>query len=149
MGLQPGLHFPAQMRTPTTAGVVSESTQLPNGDWQYRLADGQALEIDYDHTTSLLGGPQIRRLLLAGTDPDGRPWVAGVSPWDAAGRPEGCFWLPSQGRQIDRWIDTTAGLRLPKAGHFDPGDSVRGEFGSDLGGFCLNEVGEVTSYDSR
>lgn len=140
--------IPATLRTPEVAGVVVEIVRLPDGGrWRYRLADGQTLEVDYDQTTNLLGGPQIGRLLLAGTDPDGRRWVAGVSLSTAIGRPPGCFDFPDQGRASDGWIETNGGFRLPKAADFyDSRDNPDDEFASDRGVFCLNERGEVTSY---
>lgn len=112
------MHIPAEVRAPSIAGVVEESTQLPNGQWEYRLSNGQTLEVDYDRATSLLGGPSLGRLLLAGEDPDGRQWVAGVSLSTAGGRPPGCFDFPAQGRDNDGWIETTSGFRLKKAHDF-------------------------------
>ena len=144
--------IPANLRTPEVAGVVVEAVRLPDGRrWRYTLADGQTLDVDYDQTMSLLGGPQIGRLLLAGTDPDGRRWVAGVSLSGSAGigRPPGCFDFPDQGRARDGWIETNGGYRLPKAADFrDMRDSPNDEFASDRGTFCLNDKGEVTSYDT-
>ena len=141
------IRIPANLRTPSIAGIVEDEAQLPNGHWQYRLADGQTLEIDYDQTTSLLGGPHLGYLLLAGTDSDGGRWVAGVEG-DWPGRPPGCLLLPDQGRADDGWIETVDGFRLPKAADFhdfrgNPDDT----FTSPTGVFCLNERGEVTSYD--
>jgi hypothetical protein len=127
---------------------VEESSRLADGSGVYRLIDGQTVEVDYGRTSTLLGGePLVGELLLAGMDPDGRQWVAGIEI-GAPGRPSGCFWLPSQGRLVGGWIDTTAGFRLTKAAKFDPGSSVGGEFASDRGGFCLNDAGEVTGYGS-
>lgn len=147
-GCGDSINIPDNLRTPTVAGVVEESTQLPNGHtWAYRLADGQTLEIDYDQTASLLGGPQDGRLLLAGTDPDGRKWVAGIVG-DQPARPAGCFLTRGQGRANDGWIETESGWRFPKAANFvDARDQPTDEFFSERGVFCLNDKGEVTSYD--
>jgi hypothetical protein len=139
--------IPESLRTPGIAGVVLDIEETPDGGETYSLENGQLAQIASQKTVLLGGEPLVGELLLSGTDPDGRQWVAGVSPWDAAGRPEGCFWLPSQGRLVSGWIDTTAGFRLPKAAGFDPGYARNNEFTSDRGGFCLNEAGEVTSYD--
>jgi len=147
MGLQPGLHFPPELRTPTVAGVVEDLVRPAEGGETYRLEGGQVVQLPSQKTVLLGGEPLVGELLLAGSDPDGRQWVAGVEPWGAAGRPDGCFWLRSQGRPVDGWIETTAGFRLPKATGFDPGYSPNNEFTSDRGGFCLNAAGEVTSYD--
>ena len=143
--------IPADLRTPDMASVVEAKTQLPNGHWQYQLANGQTLEIDYDQTTSLLGGPDAGRLLLAGTDPDGRQWVAGVRRSTSVDSPPGCFDFPAQGRASDGWIETESGFRLPKAAGFsDPTrDNPSDLFTSDQGWFCLNEKGEVTRYVVR
>lgn len=142
--------IPADLRTPSLASVVEATTQLANGHWQYQLANGKTLEIDYDQTASLLGGPGVDELLLAGTDPDGRQWVAGVRRSTAIGRPPGCFDFPAQGRANGGWIETESGFRLPKAADFsDPRDNPSDLFASDQGMFCLNDQGEVTSYDVR
>lgn len=141
--------IPESLRTPSIAGVVLDIEETPDGGETYRLENGQLAQIASQKTVLLGGEPLVGELLLAGTDPDGRQWVAGVEPSRALDRPEGCFWLPSQGRLVNGWIDTTAGFRLQSAADFDPGDSVGGEFASELGSFCLSGVGEVTSYDSR
>lgn len=144
-----GPNIPASLRTPSVAGVVEESTRLPNGHWEYRLKGDQTLEVDYDRTTSLLAGPDVGRLLLAGADPEGRQWVAGISG-DWPGRPEGCYLFPAQGRSVGDWIETTTGFRLPKSSAFVDARSRRSaEFTSDQGVFCLDQRGEVTSYDVR
>jgi len=145
VGCGVSVHIPANLRTPAIVGVVEASTQLTGGNWSYRLKTGQTLEINYDATTSLLGGPQIGRLLLAGEDPDGRQWVAGLRPSTDVTEP-GCFLLDGVGRDAGQWIETSSGFRLPKAANFDPGSTDGKEFALPLGGFCINEKGEVTSY---
>jgi hypothetical protein len=141
------VRIPDNLRTPSIAGVVTDSAQLPNGHWQYRLTDGETLEVDYDETESLLGGPDTGRLLLFGVDPAGGQWIAGVSG-DWPGRPSGCYLFPAQGRAVDGWIETNSGFRLPKAARFDDRrDNPEDLFTSDRGVFCLNDRGEVTSYD--
>lgn len=115
------------------------------------LVDGTNLlhEIASQKEVLLGGEPLAGELLLAGTDPDGRQWVAGVSG-DWPGRPEGCYLFPAQGRAAGDWIETTTGFRLPKSSAFADARSPRSaEFTSDQGVFCLNERGEVTSYDVR
>lgn len=143
------LDIPADLRTPSVAGVVEEITRLAGGRDVYRLRNGQRVEVDYDRTSNLLGGPAVGWLLLAGTDPEGRQWIAGVSPSGSSNEP-GCYRLPSAGRDAGAWIETTGGFRLPKAPDFAPRSSYwvgRTEFTSSQGYFCLNEQGEVTSYE--
>lgn len=109
--------------------------------------DSRSVTVDYQEAESLLGGPAVGRLLLAGVDSDGRQWVAGVSK-ASPGLPEDCFFLPSQGRVAGEWIETTSGFRLKKAPQFvDVRDPASDEFTSDRGGFCLNSGGEVTRYE--
>jgi len=143
--------IPATLRTPEVAGVVVEIVRLPNGGRVYRLANGARADIPSQKEVLLGGEPLVGELLLAGTDPDGRRWVAGVSLSGSAGigRPAGCFDFPGQGRARDGWIETNGGFRLPKAADFrDMRDNPNDEFASDRGTFCLNERGEVTSYDT-
>jgi hypothetical protein len=139
---------PDNLRTPMIASVVEAAEQLPNGHWVYRLRDGQTLEIDYDETTSLGGGPGVGRLLLAGTDPDGRRWVHGLPLAPTIGRPAGCFEMGGYGRAVDGWIETAGGWRLRKAADFlDRRGDSDDLFDSERGVFCLNERGEVFYYD--
>jgi hypothetical protein len=142
------VHVPSELRTPSVVGVVEGFVRQPDGRDRYELLNGQSLEIDYDETENLLGGPEVGWLLLFGTDPDGGQWIAGVSLSTTLGRPTGCFLHPAQGRAVDGWIETSSGFRLPKAAGFrDPRDHPTDLFSSDRGTFCLNERGEVTSYD--
>jgi hypothetical protein len=144
-----GLRIPGDLRTPSVAGVVDEVTRLPDGGVTYRLANGKTAEIASQRDILLGGDPLVGELLLAGTDPDGSQWVAGVSG-DWPGRPPGCFLFPARGRLNAGWIDTTDGFRLPKATDFrDARARPDEEYASDQGVFCLNEDGEVTSYDIR
>ena len=140
-----GLDIPADLRTPSVIGVVEEVTELPDGGETYRLANGQTADVA-SHKEILLGGePIVGELLLLGSDPDGGQWVAGVSPSPHANEP-GCFWLPGTGRDANDSIETTGGLRLPKATDFDPGLIRDGQYTSPQGHFCLNGNGEVTGY---
>ena len=109
------------------------------------LSDGATAEIASQKTILLGGEPIVGELLLAGTDPDGRQWVAGVPASSFVNLPD-CFWLASRGRDAGDWIETTAGFRLAKAPGFDPGITDGQEYALPLGGFCLNEKGEVMSY---
>lgn len=139
--------IPATLRTPEVAGVVVEAVRLPDGGRAYRLADGASADIPSQKEVLLGGEPLVGELLLAGTDPDGRRWVAEISLSTAIGRPPGCFDFPDQGRARDGWIETNSGFRLPRASDFtDARDYPNDEFASDRGVFCLNERGEVTSY---
>jgi hypothetical protein len=54
----------------------------------------------------------------------------------------------AQGRASDGWIETTSGFRLPKAADFvDARDDPTDLFDSNRSVLCLNDKGEVTSYD--
>jgi hypothetical protein len=139
------VHIPANLRTPSVIGVVAEVTQLRDGRSVYRLEGGRTTDIASQETILLGGEPVVGELLMSGTDPDGRQWVAGLRPSDIVGEP-GCFRLASSGRDAGDWIETSAGFRLPKAATFDPGATDGKEFALPLGGFCLNDKGEVTSY---
>jgi hypothetical protein len=98
------------------------------------------------HKEILLGGePIVGELLLLGSDPDGGQWVAGLSLSPNVNEP-GCFWLTVDGRDAGDWIESTNGLRLPKASDFHPGLTRGGEYTSERGSFCLNGDGEVTGY---
>jgi hypothetical protein len=145
-----GVSIPGDLRTPSVAGVVDEVTRLPDGGVTYRLANGKTAEIASQRDILLGGDPLVGELLLAGTDPDGSQWVAGVSLSNAPDRPPGCFLVPGRGRLNADWIETTGGFRLPKAAAFrDARARPEDDFASDQGVFCLNEDGEVTSYDIR
>jgi hypothetical protein len=139
------VHIPANLRIPTAVGVVENVAQLRDGRSIYRLEDGQTVEIASQKSILLGGEPIVGELLMTGTDPDGRQWIAGLSPSPNTNEP-GCFDLPTSGRDAGSWIETSAGFRLPKAATFDPGITDGKEFALPLGGFCLNEKGEVTSY---
>jgi hypothetical protein len=131
-------------RVPTAAGVVEEVTRLPDGGRSYRLADGASVVIASQKLVLLGGEPLIDELLLAGTDPDGRQWVAGLTR-SPNGEP-GCFWFTNNGRDSDGWIETYDGFRLPKAVGFYPAYIRDGNYQTPRGYFCLNESGEVTGY---
>ncbi len=131
-------------RVPTAAGVVEEVTRLPDGGRSYRLAGGTSVAVPSQKQVLLGGEPIVGELLLAGTDPDGRQWVAGLSR-SPNGEP-GCFWLANNGRDSDGWIETHDGFRLPKAVGFDPAYIRDGNYQTPHGYFCLNESGEVTGY---
>jgi len=131
-------------RVPTAAGVVEEVTPLPDGGRSYGLADGTSVVIASQKQVLLGGEPLVGELLLAGTDPDGRHWVAGLSR-SSNGEP-GCFWFTNNGRGSDGWIETYDGFRLPKAVGFDPAYIRDGNYQTPRGYFCLNELGEVTGY---
>jgi len=139
------VHIPAELRTPTIAGVVEQSSQQPDGGKTYVLTDGATVEIASQKTILLGGEPIVGELFLAGTDPDGRQWVAGLEPSPNTNEPD-CFRLATTGRDAGHWIETSAGFRLPMAATFDPGLTDGKEFALPSGGFCLNEKGEVTSY---
>ena len=141
------VHIPSDLRTPETAGVVQTVAQLPDGRKSYRLKAGETVYIAHQKQVLLGGEPLAGELLLAGTDPDGRQWVAGVELSRSLDRPQGCYDFPAQGRMNDGWIETTSGFRLPIApGFHDPRDRQDDVFASDRGVFCLNERGEVTNY---
>jgi len=140
-----GLRIPTSLRTPTVAGVVEDVTRLADGGVTYRLQNGKSAEIASQKQVLLGGEPLVGELLLAGTDSDGRQWLAGVSPSPNVNEP-GCFWLTANGRDAGDWIETSDGLRMQEALDFDPGLAEGGEYTSPRGCFCLNGEGEVTSY---
>lgn len=146
-GCGDSIRIPDNLRTPEVAGVVTDVERFPDGTTTYHFASGGTADIA-SQTTVLLGGePLIGELLLAGTDPGDRQWIAGLSG-DWPGRPAGCFPMIGQARGVDGWIETEAGYRLPKAADFqDARDNPTDLFVSDRGVFCLNDRGEVTSYD--
>ena len=134
-----GVSIPGDLRTPSVAGVVDEVTRLPDGGVTYRLANGKTAEIASQRDILLGGDPLVAELLLAGTESNGRQWVAGLSG-DWLGRPAGCFLFLARGRNNAGWIETTHGWRLPKATDFrDAWARPDKEFASDQGVFCLNE----------
>jgi len=141
------VHIPADVRTPSSAGVVEEITSLPDGGRTYRLQSGESVEIPSQKLVLLGGEPLVGELFLAGEDPDGRQWVAGVET-GPPGLPAGCFFYRSPGRAVGAWIETASGFRLKKAPDFtDVRNPKSDEYTSDLGGFCLDERGEVTRYE--
>jgi hypothetical protein len=133
------------LRTPSVTGVVEEVGQLPDGGKSYRLVGGSSVDVASQAQVLLGGEPVVGELLLAGADPDGRQWVAGVGLSPIASD-SGCFWFTSNGRDADSgWVET-GGFRLRKGAQFDPAYVRDGNYQSPRGYFCLNESGEVTSY---
>ena len=132
---------------PSVAGVVVEVARLPDGGVTYGLQNGESVEIPSQKRVLLGGEPLVGELLLAGSEPDGSQWVAGVSQSPNA-NDSGCFWLTSNGKDVADQIETTDGIRLRKASDFDPGLAKGGDYSSPRGYFCLNEKGEVSSYVS-
>jgi hypothetical protein len=142
------VHSPTTLRSPAIAGVVVSQERLPNGHWREELTDGQTVDIDVDHADVLLGGPQVGRLLLAGTDPDGRQWVAGVivAGWIHTSPP--CYQLVGRGRDGGDVIATESGFLLHKAPDFeDRSGDLDPDYGYPRGVFCLDDHGLVTSYE--
>ena len=136
--------FSRASRAPTVTGVVEKVTRLPDGGRSYRLADGSSVVIASQKNVMLGGEPLVGELLLAGMDPDGRQWIAGIAR--SPNREPHCFWFANNGRDSNGWIETSDGFRLRKSIRFDPAYFTDGNYQSPRGYFCLNESGEVTGY---
>lgn len=142
------VHSPTALRSPTLASVIESETLLSSGHTRYGLANGQTFEVDYTKTQNLEGGPAVGWLLLAGTDPDGRAWVAGfiVAGWIHTSPP--CYQLVGRGRDGGDVIATASGFLLPKAPDFeDHSGDLDPDYGYPRGVFCLDDHGLVTSYE--
>lgn len=137
--------------TPDVSGVVVDIGG-PDHASVYRLADGQAFTIDITNGKVIVyggGPPHVGDLLLGGTGSDG-PWVARLYSDAVRGGRADCYFLEGFGTDRGQWIETDAGLRLPKASSFDPGlqPGVEGQRIPDSihPGFCVNVDGQVTSF---
>ena len=134
--------------TPTTIGVVASVEPTTGRTYAYHLSSGMIFPIDLSAADILLpdGGPGPGYLLLSGTEPSGRIWVAGFPPYRAADVPPDCFQVVATGVGVDNSIDLSIGVRLRKATSFDPGPISDERYNLDRASFCVNGNGEVLSY---
>jgi hypothetical protein len=78
--------------------------------------------------------------VIAGTEPD--RWYGYRLPSTA-----GCYGLPTRGRDEGATVATEEGLRLKKAADFVAPRDTDGIYDTPNYRFCLNDRGEVASYD--
>lgn len=137
---------------PTAKGLVEQTETTPSGALRVFLADGTQLvwddSVQSSHSAAFM--PREDFLLLHGQAPDG-PWFLSVSYDDTYD----CYSFPGPGQDDGDYVVLDAGfgggayLRLRKADGFDEGSGPdpQGRYERHLGdGWCLNELGEVTSY---
>jgi hypothetical protein len=133
--------IPATLRTPTLVGVVEKADTLSESHPSLiHLAGGRV----YDPTRSKAiverGTLAAGSLLLAGTEPDA--WYGYLLE-----HPPGCYYLDTRGRDDGATVVTEVGLRLPKAIGFIAPNDTDGIYDTPNYWFCLNDKGEVTSYE--
>lgn len=125
--------------TPDAAGVVDRRADLPDGSSEITLADGTTVAVDPREQLIVLGSglPDRGELLLTGTAP--RPWVARLTGADP------CFWVGGSGSEVGAYVETDAGLRLPKAADFDRRHYHETEHRFTGAGFCVDAQGRVSA----
>jgi len=136
---QSPVSIPATLRTPTLVGVVERVETRVGPPLIHLVGDGT---YDITGSTDLTGAgdPKQGTLFLAGTSPSS--WYGYVNE----DRP-GCFGLDTRGRDEGATIATEVGLRLTKAPGFTAPGDTDGIYETPNNSFCLNDKGQVTSYD--
>lgn len=131
-------------RAPDIIGVVVDVTDLPGPLRRFAVEGGEFIDVDLDRADLLAdsrGAQNPGTLLLAGEDAGAQWYMSLEGDGD-------CFLMDSYGSDAGDAIDFDNGLRLPKAEDFDPGIVTDGRYDKNpQGHFCVNDIGEVVSYD--
>lgn len=138
-----GVERPAAAFEPSDVGVVDSIEGIRDMRFDIRLADGTNLDVDLAEATYQPASrtPERGDLLIYVADVGGKPWLLALS-----GQAD-CFMI--QGRAINEGdhLLFESGLRLPKAGDYDPGwPGPLEEYTSDQARFCINREGVVTHF---
>jgi hypothetical protein len=134
--------------TPEVAGIVASREFVAGGATHYVLTDGRDLTIDLTRGNPVIygtAGPAVGELLLSGSGPNGQ-WIARLTLASWQDAPSGCYTVSGFGTDRGQWIETDAGLRLPKAKGFTTTEERGDRFESSFPVFCLDETGQVTSF---
>lgn len=132
-----------QPKIPTQAGVVRAIEATPTQAARYVLDPGEVV-IDIGKDVQLYGGgsPQVGDLLMVGVDGQDT-WFIVIRPGAPMANDRPCFPLSLTGVDRGDAIDTSIGVRLPKAADFDRGPDTDGKYNEQPHLFCLDEHGAI------
>ena len=135
-----------EVKVPTIAGVVQAIERTDTQANRYVLDSG-AVTIDVSGDDGLypLGGgsPRVGDLLVVGSDGEATWYVLIAGSSTGQGR---CFVFAVNGLDRGDAIDTSIGVRFPKAADFDRGPDTDGNYNEQPHAFCVNDRGEIFAW---